>query len=134
MYEKMIDTVPDSVAAIDSDGYIMVSNNNLFSGYEQGTEGKHLSEIMTDDDLDESAELVKELLRNDDTEYVTHEYELIDADGEHIPVESRFSLLPFEDGEFQGTASVTRDISERKEREEEIKRKNRQLELLNRIV
>ncbi|MDY7082002.1 MAG: PAS domain-containing sensor histidine kinase, partial [Halobacteria archaeon] len=111
------------------------SNHNDISGYSRDElAGMNIAELMDSDTLEEVMEKAVEIGRSEDLDYFTVEYDMIRKNDERLPVEARVSLLPAVGDKRPGSVSVTRDISERKEREEEIKQKNRQLELLNRIV
>lgn len=126
VYEKMLNTVPDIVYALDREGNLIEGNQvaSELTGYDEvGT----ISQVLDDEDIQEGRELVQELLENEERDRGILEMDLITADGERIPCENHIALR-YEDGEFVGTVGVLRDISDRREQERELKRQNERLE------
>jgi len=119
-YETIIQAVGDPVYALDGDGDITFINDaieDLTGRSPDELVGKHISEIIDDEDAARGRELNRELLRSDCSN-ATFEMDLLAETGERTPCENHMALLPFdEDGNFRGTAGVVRDITERKQRE-----------------
>jgi PAS domain S-box-containing protein len=84
--------------------------------------GSHCSLVVGDDVSASAANLSRVLAAVAGDEHATLEADLLRADGERLPAESRFTPLPSDDGEYRGTVGVVRDISDRKERERELER------------
>jgi PAS domain S-box-containing protein len=123
-HETIIEAVGDPLYTADADGVLTFVNEAMESltGYGRGElVGTHIGEVMVAEDVETGAAIIKELLESDSTQYETYEMDLVTADGEQIPCENHLTLLPLEDGEFQGTAGVIRDITERKQREEQLR-------------
>jgi len=118
------------VYALDEEGYFEFVNDAIepLASYDpDGLVGEHVSTTMTDADLEEARELIREL-RSDDAEfYRTFEMDLVTADGGVIETENHVALLPDEDGEFAGTAGVVRDIRKRKRRKRQLREANERL-------
>jgi PAS domain S-box-containing protein len=92
--------------------------------------GKHWSTIVP---VDQHA--IVQAVNQRRAEGVADQYELqlMRRDGSRIPV--LISGTPrFEDGQFAGTLAVFTDITERVKAEEELRRRNRELTLLNQII
>ena len=130
-YERIIDAVGDPVYELDENGQVMYVNNAFLeiSGFErEEIVGQYASKAMGEADLARAESRIRNLLADDSRENATIEYDLRTKDGRRIPVENHFTTLTDEDGEFYGTAGILRDISERKERKQELRETARQLE------
>ncbi|MDZ7687131.1 MAG: PAS domain S-box protein [Halobacteriales archaeon] len=126
IYERMLNTVPDIVYALDEDGDL-VAGNDLAAEMTGHDEVESISQVLDDEDMQRGRELVQELLESEDSDRGMLEMDLITADGERIPCENHIALL-YEDGEFEGTVGVLRNIADRKVRESELERQNERLE------
>jgi PAS domain S-box-containing protein len=129
-YETLVETMGDGVYTTDTDGVITMANDTLAEmlGYDRDDLVGETPELVVDPDAFERAnDLVKQLLSGE-MSVATHEAELATADGRSIPIENRLSLLPGE-----GTVGVVRDVTERRRREQQLKRSHEELTRLNRI-
>ncbi|EFW90493.1 putative PAS/PAC sensor protein [Haladaptatus paucihalophilus DX253] len=118
-YETMFDTVNDGIYALDDEFYLLAVNEAMeeLTGYGRDElVGAHGS-LISDDETVSEAFRQRERLLDGERDVGTYEIEIRRADGETVPVEVRFTSLPSEDGTFEGTVGVMRDISERVERE-----------------
>jgi len=130
-YERMANTAGDMVYILDEDGVMAFVNDAAarLTGYEADElVGEHVRLIMADEsDVDRGRSLIRRFLSSSDpASSGSFEWTLETAAGETLPCESHITLLE-EDGEWAGTVGVIRDITERKQREE-------QLENFTRIV
>ena len=122
-YEHLVETMGDGVYAIDLDGEYLRLNEAFVSltGYTRErllAEGPEL--VLDDAGVDAFEDAVRALLRaGEGTETV--ETELYTADRGTVPVEATLTLLSSKEG-IRGTVGVVRDISERREREQELER------------
>ena len=137
LYNTMVETVPDGVYALNTDHYYIAANDGLaeLTGYpKEELVGSHVSKILDADDIQSVEANRRELRTGDEPEEAqVGLYGIQTADDEEIPCEVRFRTLPSDD-EFQGTAGVIRDITERQEREETLKRQNERLAAFAGIV
>ena len=122
-YERLVETMGDGVFATDSDGgYARL--NRMFAeltGYSRErllAEGPEL--VLTDAAIERFEEAIRRLLKPGDS-VETVEADLYTAARGKTPVETTLTLLPMDD-EFRGTVGVVRDITERREREQELER------------
>ncbi|WP_246982588.1 PAS domain S-box protein [Halorientalis marina] len=135
-YRTIIETVGDPVYTLDPDGRIALVNHALaeITGYEESELlGEHVSILMRDEDVATAQRLIEDLLKTDDRRTGTFEMEAITKAGDHIPCEDHVTLLPGPQ-EFNGTAGVVRDISDRKERERTLRRQNERLDQFASVV
>lgn len=122
-YETLFETVQDRVYVLDEEGYIELVSDSLAEtvGYDPADlEGEHVSEVVTEETAREVERLILDLVVTPEEVSSTCEGTLEARDGTETPVEIELSVLPHEEN-FRGTAGVIRDISERRQREEELR-------------
>ncbi|WP_247007447.1 PAS domain S-box protein [Halorientalis litorea] len=115
-YERIIETVGDGVYLLNADREFVRVNQALADmlGYTPDElVGTHITDVLTEAAL-ETAERYRRLAAESDRPVVTFENELVRADGETVPVETRFSRLPESDEHV--TLGLVRDIRDRRER------------------
>ncbi|ADB59417.1 multi-sensor signal transduction histidine kinase [Haloterrigena turkmenica DSM 5511] len=126
-YETIVETVNDGVYVVDEDGRFTMVNETYASmvGYEPDElVGEHVS-MVVDDDV--SAQVPK--LMAEQTDRPTLEATVRTADGDRIPAEATFAMLPEDDSRWH-RVGVVRDISERKERERRLEESERRYRTL----
>ena len=125
-YETTLKALGDPIYGLDRDGKLTFVNDALVERTGYGREellGEHISKFITTAGVERGRGVIHGLLAADARATARWEMDLVTADGEHIPSENHVALLPFdEDGSFRGTAGVIRDISDQKEREQELQR------------
>lgn len=126
-YETTLRALGDPVYALDSDGYFTFANDALLdrTGYDRDDLlGEHASKLLPDNDVERGRTFIYRLLADDGSiQTAKWEMEMKTADSGRIPAENHIALLPFDDEGFRGTAGVIRDITERTERERELRRR-----------
>jgi len=140
-YETTVRAMPDEVYTLDADGVVTsivppAGSTVTTSGHHPDElVGRHVGVMMDDEDVAAGRARIKRLLQSEDRKTDSFEMEVVTKDGERIPHENHFALLPFdEDGRFQGSVGVLRDISERRARERELERQNERLEEFASVV
>ncbi len=140
-YETILETIPDEVYTLDAEGYLtkVVPPGNAevtTTGYApEELVGEHVSLIMDEDDIAAAEAEIRALLGDPDRDHASFEMETITKAGERRPNENHVAILPpDEDGRFQGTVGVLRDVADRKERERELRAQNERLERFASIV
>ncbi|MFC7251149.1 PAS domain S-box protein [Halomicroarcula sp. GCM10025324] len=137
-YEDVIEAVDDGVYALDETGHFQLVNDAMtdLTGYEESALlGAHTSAIKSDKVVERAESIVQEMIFGDREDEETFDLEIQRADGTSFPAEDHMTLLWDDDGEwFEGTAGIIRDITERKERELELREAHRRIEqILERI-
>jgi PAS domain S-box-containing protein len=142
-YETAMETVPDGVFLLDSDGQMLQVNDawaSLVGADADDLIGKSFltlvdESVINEDTVEAYTNLVSELV-SDETDRTrgsfTTRVEPPDDDTEHT-YEVHIQLLPAEAG-FEGTAGVVRDVTERVEQRRRLERENERLDEFTSIV
>jgi PAS domain S-box-containing protein len=133
-YETLVQTVPDSVYALDADGHLDLHNQACLDQYgltaaAVDREDVHFSEFVADGDVDRLLEATRRLLsdRYDTDGKAVVECTAVSATGRQFPIENHFTPLYDQDGDLRGITGIARDITEREQRRE-------RLQVLNRVL
>jgi PAS domain S-box-containing protein len=121
-YETLFETVRDKLYVADSDGSIEMVSRPLAEAVGRDPEDlrdRHVSEILTEETVTECRTRTLDLLVTPEAVSSACEGALRGEDGD-VPVEIELSLLPYDD-QFQGVVGAVRDISQRRQREEELR-------------
>lgn len=116
------------LTALDVDGVIQYESPSVecIFGYEQGElVGEQVAEYFHPDDREKVTTAFQAVVASEDDTVGTVEYRHKQADGTYIWVESATSANPTPDGNY---VINTRDISDRKQREQELERQNERLD------
>ena len=128
-YETTVETVWDGVTTLDADSRFMMVNQAFceMTGYNrEEILGEHAT-VVFDEEIHESASELHDRVNAGELDIARLEYDLQTKDGDSIPVEARFGPCAFGDGTVGGTG-VIRDVSDRKQREQELARFKRAVE------
>ena len=131
-YETITEALGDPVYALDTDGSYTYVNDAFLeqTGYERSEVlGSHVSKVLTDEEIERGRAVIRELLADETKTSARWEMTRTMADGESVPTENNTALLPLDDdGQFQGSVGVIRDISERVQRERDLQRERDRLQ------
>ena len=122
-YESIIEAVDDGVYALDDEGQFEVINDALveLTGYDrEELLGEHTSIVKDEQTVQRAENKLRDLIHGNAVE-TTFDLDLFPKSGEPLDAEDHMVMLSDEDGEFAGTAGVIRDITDRKERERELR-------------
>lgn len=131
-YDTILNTAADAIYQLDPEGYVVSANDAAVEllGYEQEELlGRHASDFQAPENVEEGEQLIAELLEADDPTYREQDTVLETKEGEKIPCETRVAIWT-KDGELAGSVGVVRDVSEKREKERELRQRN---ELLTHI-
>jgi len=120
-YEQIVETVWDGVYALDENEHFVLVNEAFCDlvGYDRAELlGEHPTLINSEAVNEAANELEAEVIAGD-REVGVLELAFETADGDTVPVETRLGPYEYGDGRI-GRCGVTRDVSERKEREREL--------------
>ncbi|ADB63091.1 putative PAS/PAC sensor protein (plasmid) [Haloterrigena turkmenica DSM 5511] len=129
-YERLVETVPDGVYAVDEDARFVAVNDGFceLTGYDRDELlGAHATTVH-DAEITTRAESLAEEIATGERGSATIELDLQTDGGATVPCESR--LAPFPLGETDGRCGVVRDVSDRIERERTLRRRIRQQEVV----
>ncbi|QLD85460.1 PAS domain-containing protein [Natronomonas halophila] len=127
--ESIFSALPDVLYVFDESGRFIRWNDQLSSV--TGYSDEEITEMRPWDFVPESErEKIQEAIDGvfDADRTMTVESAFVTKDGERIPYEFTGAQLTDDDGQTLGLVGIGRDISERKEREQQLERKNEQLE------
>ncbi|MFX0093233.1 MAG: PAS domain S-box protein [Candidatus Hodarchaeota archaeon] len=131
-YRTLVETSPDAVTMTDLEGKIIVANQQAIMrfGAKQKDEliGKSAFDIIAPEDHQRALENLKKTLELGAIRGV--KYQFLNKDGSPYPVELSASLLRDTNGNPTAFIAVTRDITERKQMEEELYKRGEQYRIL----
>ncbi|MES3518492.1 MAG: PAS domain S-box protein, partial [Natronomonas sp.] len=128
-YETILETIDEAVYVLDTDGRIEYVNRRYAEMKGVSREallGTSIERWADAETLDTARKMAAEIDSGARTVGVL-EYEFRTADGEAIPAELRFTSIEFGDGTV-GRVGVIRDLSETKQRQQELQRQERIIE------
>ena len=134
-YERLVEAASDGMYVLDEGGHFTTVNDGLLemTGFSrEGLLGEHSSLLFGTEGAKRGTEEIKRLLKEGGTA-VAIEVPLETKDGSTIPAETQVTIL-VGDEEFEGSVGVVRDVTERKERERQLRRQNERLDAFARIV
>lgn len=127
-YKKIVETIDDGVYVVDEEDRFVMANDayaEMF-GYDRAELlGAPVSRIV-DQSVAEQAQQLEAAMRRGTVDTPTIEAELPPSEGTRHYLEAKFALLPAP-GNHEYRVGVVRDISERKEGEQELQRQNERL-------
>ena len=135
-YETILGTLQDAVYAIVPERNIAYANDRYaeMKGVERETLiGTDIYDWVTEETAAKARRARRELAEDDDRDVGVIEYDFLTADGETFPVEMRFAQVSGA-GDALDRVGVIRDVTERKRREDALRRKNDRLDEFARVV
>jgi len=134
-FKTILETIEDGVYAVDAADRITYANEQyvqLKGADREELYGTTVDRWVAPDGVEEIREQAAELERAE-RDAARIEYHSRRADGSEFPAELRFTDIEFQDGS-RGRVGVVRDITERKEREWDLRRKNEQLDKFASVI
>ncbi|MFT4946921.1 MAG: PAS domain S-box-containing protein [Natronomonas sp.] len=128
-YSHLVEEAEDGLYMLDGDGNFALLNSAFvaLTGYDRGELlGENPRLVLADEEVERLNRQIRSAIASDETSgsMLTT---VVTRDGQRKPVEIRFSLLPSENGEYNGLTGVARDIRARRHREQK-------LEVLSRVL
>ncbi|WP_224269306.1 PAS domain S-box protein [Haloprofundus salinisoli] len=136
-YRTVVQTIPDATYVLDTEGYIQVVNDAHTEGTGDSVEdsvGVHVSQYLNEEGIARGRRVIESLLADESRSSGRFEFEIENVDGERRRYEDHISVLIDEDGQFDGSVSIVRDITEHIERERALSRQNERLEAFASVV
>ncbi|WP_435347311.1 PAS domain S-box protein [Haloarchaeobius sp. HRN-SO-5] len=117
-YATIVETIWDGVYALDPDERFVMANETFLemTGYDRDELLGRPGSLVHDEMVNERASELSESVVDGEREGAVLEFDLETADGETLPVESRFGPYRFDEDQHARTG-VVRDVTDRKARE-----------------
>nr|WP_240148807.1 PAS domain-containing sensor histidine kinase [Halorubellus sp. JP-L1] len=131
MYRALVETARDGLYRLDATGEFVYANESFAEmlGYERAELiGSHGSRPLVDGELERGQRVIQQVLADEDRESEILDMEMVTKAGDRIVVAVHFVVLTTDDGAYDGVMGVVRDVTERRERERELERKNERLD------
>lgn len=115
-YATLFDMVGDGIYQLDAEGRFVAVNDAIveLTGYSRrDLLGEHMSLVLADEDVSRLQDEIDRRLLDGDSKGDPIEFMARTANGDTMPCEMELHLL-IEDGTFEGTLGVVRDITEHK--------------------
>ncbi len=125
-YETILNTAADAIYQLDASGTVVAVNDAAVDllGYDRSElVGSPVQKYLDDESVRTGRQFITDQLRNGTSGVRTIEFSLETADGDCIPCEARVAIWT-DNGHLAGSVGVVRDVSEEREREQELKRQN----------
>lgn len=136
-FQTLVQTLNDPVYVLDEAGQFEYVNDAFVDlvGYDRETIlGSEPALVKSPEAVERAETNLSRVLSSDGPDSVQFEIEIEPKDGEPIPCEDHMGVLPYEGESFEGSVGMLRDITERKDREQELKRQNRRLDKFASVV
>lgn len=133
-YRALFERTNDAVFIVGLDGVIQEANEQAGTllGYERAElEGQRSSTFIHPEERERASARARQLLQGETLP--VYERRFLHRDGREILCELNVALVRDEDGRPLHIHSLARDITERKEAEQEVRQRNRELRALNAI-
>jgi PAS domain S-box-containing protein len=128
-YRAIVEAMDEAVYTVDEDGRIEYVNERFaeMKGVDRSELlGRQIRDWASSDAVERIDDLIADL-RSGEIDVGSLEYEFLRVDGSRVPADLRFTDIEFPDGR-RGRVGVIRDITDRRERERELRRQNERLD------
>ncbi len=135
-YRALVESVGDPMYVLDGEGTITFANAAMARTLACDREdviGSPVSRFVPEEDVRHGTKVLLSLVDGDE-EWASFEVAVETADGRRLHAEDKVAALTDEDGSLVGSVGVVRDVTDRKERERELRELNRTIELLHGIA
>ena len=132
-FDTLLSAIDDPFYILDQNGRFTYVNDAFcdLTGYDRATIlGSDPSVIKNKQAIARGENYLGDLLSDDGPDSVAFEVNIESKEGESILCEDRMSVLPYEGDQFRGSLGILRDISERKERERQLREAKERYQLL----
>jgi PAS domain S-box-containing protein len=122
--ETIIAALTDAVYVLDEDGRFTYVNDEFVElvGYDrEQILGNGPSLIKDEEAVEQAKRQLGRLLSSDGPETITFEVAVQTRDGGSVVCADHMGVLPYDGDEFEGSVGTLRDITDRKEREQELR-------------
>jgi len=132
---RILDSSPDAITVTDLNGNIIECNQatSMMHGFnKKELIGKNALELFSPKDLERAKESLKKTLESESVKNL--EYTLLTKDGQEFPAELSACLIRDASGNPLSFVAITKDITERKKAEKNLKEKIEELERYKKLT
>lgn len=132
LLELLVEKAQDGLYTLNDRGVIDFCNESFAAnlGYEpEELLGEHASTVLAPGELSKGQETIERLIETPDEESMTVDLTFLRKDGTEREVSINYTLIHDEGGNYRGLIGVARDITERREREQEFQEMTERLNL-----
>jgi len=136
-YRTLVEALNDPVYVLDENGRFQFVNRSFVEtfGYDfDDVLGSDVAIVKDETAVEQGLANLGRILSSDGPDGVYFETEIRSKDGESIPWEDHMAALPYEGESFNGSVGILRDISDQKQRQERLERRNRRLDEFASVV
>ena len=136
-YRTLVEALNDPMYVLDEDGLFQFVNRSFVEtfGYDfDEVLGNNVAMIKDETAVEQGLTNLGRILSFDGPDGVYFETEIQSKSGASIPCEDHMAALPYEGESFNGSVGILRDISDQKQRQERLKRRNRRLDEFASVV
>lgn len=133
-YETVLETIEEGVYIVNPEGYLKMVNNGFsqITGYsKEELTGMHASKLVDEETLKQAKSYEQELVAGE-RKTARFEADVQRANGGTIRGDGSFSLIESQAEEYE-RIGVVRDVTERRRREQEVRRQRERLAALNHL-
>ncbi|WP_299235553.1 PAS domain S-box protein [Natronomonas sp.] len=132
-FDTLLSAIDDPVYVLDNTGRFSYVNDAFceLTGYDRAAiQGSEPSLVKDDRAVALGEKHLARILSDDGPDSITFEVRIEPKSGGTVICEDRMGVLPYEGDQFRGSLGILRDISERKERERQLREAKERYQLL----
>ena len=136
-YQRLVESAGDPMWVLDDDGSIKLLNGAMadaFGTSKSALRGTDVREVLPPDGVEMGEDAIRTILSSAGSEWETFETVIEEASGDERTYEVTVGVIRDDEGRFNGSVATFRDITERKQKTEELQRQNDRLDQFASVV
>jgi PAS domain S-box-containing protein len=114
-YKTIVENTGDPIYVLDREGHFDWVNEAFLeqTGYDREVvEDSHVSRFMREEDIEKGAELISNLMADEDLNWDSFEFVAENVHGEFRRFEDKIAVLTDDEGNLRGSVGVIRDVTD----------------------
>ena len=136
--KTLVENAHDGIEVLDRNAEVVYCNETFanFFGYDrEELLGRNLTQHFEPESLRRGQQAVQDMIENPEIEYVVQDLTHRTRSGEQFTLSYNYTLTPLDgDGSYTGIVCVARDVTEQKEHERELRRREIELRRKNELL